>query len=226
MFYDPKIRCLLRIKDSMNKSKIALLTVVAMTAFAANSLLCRMALRGARIDAASFTLNVWHYSLAQSAPAIFASRKLKPGTTGGLYSAPLLWFTADQDWSPLIAHEGSDYEADIRFGLPATDSRLIPWSIACALCGTENTRTANHVSATFAHVIARRKWFASREAISLTSLHFEVLRDGRWCPEGADRSEHGRTAANPWGELLSPDPGRNAIRAAGAQALAWINSHR
>ena len=40
----------------MNKSNIALLTVVAMTAFAANSLLCRMALRGARIDAASFTL--------------------------------------------------------------------------------------------------------------------------------------------------------------------------
>ena len=40
----------------MTKSKIMLLTVVAMTAFAANSLLCRLALRGAHIDAASFTL--------------------------------------------------------------------------------------------------------------------------------------------------------------------------
>ena len=40
----------------MNKSKVVLLTVVTMMAFAANSLLCRMALRGAHIDAANFTL--------------------------------------------------------------------------------------------------------------------------------------------------------------------------
>ncbi len=39
----------------MNKTKVVLLTVVAMIAFAANSLLCRVALRGAHIDAASFT---------------------------------------------------------------------------------------------------------------------------------------------------------------------------
>jgi len=40
----------------MDKTKVMLLTVVAVIAFAANSLLCRMALRGAHIDAASFTL--------------------------------------------------------------------------------------------------------------------------------------------------------------------------
>jgi len=40
----------------MSKIKVALLTLTAMIAFAANSLLCRMALRGAHIDAASFTL--------------------------------------------------------------------------------------------------------------------------------------------------------------------------
>ena len=40
----------------MNKTKVVLLTLTAMIAFAANSLLCRMALRTAHIDAASFTL--------------------------------------------------------------------------------------------------------------------------------------------------------------------------
>jgi drug/metabolite transporter (DMT)-like permease len=40
----------------MNKSHVAWLTTLAMIAFAANSLLCRMALRGGHIDAASFTL--------------------------------------------------------------------------------------------------------------------------------------------------------------------------
>ena len=40
----------------MSKINIGLLTVAAMLAFAANSILCRWALRGAHIDAASFTL--------------------------------------------------------------------------------------------------------------------------------------------------------------------------
>lgn len=39
----------------MSKTRIVLLTTIAMVAFAANSLLCRMALREAHIDAASFT---------------------------------------------------------------------------------------------------------------------------------------------------------------------------
>src|ERR1700742_2585844 len=37
-------------------ARIAMLTVVAMLAFAGNSLLCRLALKGTQIDAASFTL--------------------------------------------------------------------------------------------------------------------------------------------------------------------------
>ncbi|MDB5976022.1 MAG: hypothetical protein JWR07_2782, partial [Nevskia sp.] len=38
-----------------NQAAVAALTVIALTGFAANSLLCRMALRGGAIDAASFT---------------------------------------------------------------------------------------------------------------------------------------------------------------------------
>ncbi|KXU96008.1 hypothetical protein CR51_23865 [Caballeronia megalochromosomata] len=43
-------------KPSSHGARIAVLTVAAMLAFAGNSLLCRLALKGTRIDAASFTL--------------------------------------------------------------------------------------------------------------------------------------------------------------------------
>jgi len=78
MFYDPTIHCLLKIKHSMNKTRVALLTVVAMMAFAANSLLCRMALRGAHIDAASFTL----IRLASGALMLWFIVWLRGGTVG------------------------------------------------------------------------------------------------------------------------------------------------
>src|SRR5690349_12412695 len=41
---------------SSHGARIALLTTIAMLAFAGNSLLCRFALKGTRIDAATFTL--------------------------------------------------------------------------------------------------------------------------------------------------------------------------
>lgn len=45
----------LRTLPPMSKTQVMLLTTLAMIAFAANSLLCRIALREAHIDAASFT---------------------------------------------------------------------------------------------------------------------------------------------------------------------------
>ena len=62
----------------MTKSKVVLLTVVAMIAFAANSLLCRLALREAHIDAASFTL----IRLASGAIMLWLIVRLRGGTIG------------------------------------------------------------------------------------------------------------------------------------------------
>ena len=62
----------------MTKSKVVLLTVVAMMAFAANSLLCRLALREAHIDAASFTL----IRLASGAIMLWLIVRLRGGTIG------------------------------------------------------------------------------------------------------------------------------------------------
>ena len=62
----------------MNKTNVVLSTAVAMMAFAANSLLCRVALRGAHIDAASFTL----IRLASGALVLWLIVQLRGGTAG------------------------------------------------------------------------------------------------------------------------------------------------
>lgn len=62
----------------MAKSKVVFLTVVAMMAFAANSLLCRLALRAAHIDAASFTL----IRLASGAIMLWLIVRLRGDTIG------------------------------------------------------------------------------------------------------------------------------------------------
>lgn len=62
----------------MNKTTVVLLTTVAMLAFAANSLLCRVALRGGHIDAASFTL----VRLAAGALILWLIVRLRSGGIG------------------------------------------------------------------------------------------------------------------------------------------------
>lgn len=68
----------------MTKTKIVVLTVVAMIAFAANSLLCRVALRGAHIDAASFTL----IRLASGALVLWLIVRLRNGSVASHGSWP------------------------------------------------------------------------------------------------------------------------------------------
>ncbi len=62
----------------MPNSKVVFLTVLAMLAFAANSLLCRLALRAAHIDAASFTL----IRLASGAIMLWMIVRLRGNTVG------------------------------------------------------------------------------------------------------------------------------------------------
>lgn len=63
----------------MNKTRVLLLTALAMLAFAANSLLCRVALRETGIDAASFT----GIRLASGALALWLIVRLREGGLGG-----------------------------------------------------------------------------------------------------------------------------------------------
>lgn len=80
----------------MSRMRITLLTVLAMLAFAGNSLLCRLALKGTAIDAASFTLARVASAAAVLWVIVLARRRLRSpgvqrGTGGSWYSALALF---------------------------------------------------------------------------------------------------------------------------------------
>ena len=75
----------------MNSSlRLVLLTVLAMLAFAGNSLLCRIALRDTAIDAATFTA-VRIASGALTLAVILAARRIRPTTGGSWWAAAMLF---------------------------------------------------------------------------------------------------------------------------------------
>lgn len=72
----------------MGGGPLLVLTTLAMTAFAANSLLCRVALRGMEIDAASFTA----IRIVSGAAVLWVVLKLRAGTTIGSWTSALALF--------------------------------------------------------------------------------------------------------------------------------------
>ena len=75
----------------MNSSlRLVLLTVLAMLAFAGNSLLCRIALRDTAIDAATFTA-VRIASGALTLAVILAGRRIRSATGGSWWAAAMLF---------------------------------------------------------------------------------------------------------------------------------------
>lgn len=75
---------------SMTAARVLLLTALAMASFAANSLLCRIALRDTAIDAVTFT-TVRMIAGALTLWLIVALRRGKPGVSGSWYSALALF---------------------------------------------------------------------------------------------------------------------------------------
>ncbi len=88
---------------------------------------------------------VWHYAPWATLPQIVAAGALLPGEPGRDGEAPLLWFSARQDWEPTATRHVMDGGRPrpmtflehrqrlgcVRFGLPADDTRLLPWMDAC-----------------------------------------------------------------------------------------------
>ena len=82
------------VTTSQPRVRTALLTVIALMAFAGNSLLCRLALTRTRIDAASFTT----IRIASGALVLLLLVQLRPGRkhTGGSWPSALalIWYAA------------------------------------------------------------------------------------------------------------------------------------
>lgn len=70
----------------------------------------------------------------------------------------------------------------IRFGLLASDLRLLDWKAACAMAGTKREmrrdmeRVGKKIGAIPAH------WFAIAQSVPLSELTLEVFGEGAWHP--------------------------------------------
>ena len=123
----------------------------------------------------------------------------------------MLWFSANQRWEPTATKLYSSKQGQrrltfeeqvrlvgcIRFGLPATDARLLDWKAACAFAGTKrDTRRAmeqagKRLGANPAH------WFAVGQAIPIEELHLQI-----WC-NGWHDTTGPRDMAEAWTKAIT-----------------------
>ena len=148
---------------------------------------------------------VWHYAPWAHLSAIVESGALRGSNAGADGERPMLWFSANQQWEPTATKMAVDMQGNlaqltfkqqsekfgcIRFGLPASDCRLMSWKDSCAMAGTprETRRTLEKVG-------KRRggnpsHWFAVSSEIRLNELHFQVWIDGQWHPAHGEIEEY------------------------------------
>jgi hypothetical protein len=128
--------------------------------------------------------HVWHYTQAELLPLFREAGEARPSNRGQPHKRPLLWFSNNQIWEPMAA---SLFERDrqtcsaLRFGLDASDERLLRWREACVIAGEAAWRTAVHEA--FAKDYGSdpvKQWFASLSPIPLAHFEVEVWRDERW----------------------------------------------
>lgn len=138
---------------------------------------------------------VFHYAPWAILPAIVASGSLRPSNAGALAEQPLLWFSANQVWEPtatkmIRAKDGTVSQLSfdeqlarlgcIRFGLGASDARLLNWKSACTAAGTPRDqrraleRSGRKRGADHAH------WFAVAGPVVLGDLAFHVFAEKAW----------------------------------------------
>ena len=98
----------------MSARTVFLLTVSAMLAFAGNSLLCRIALRGAHIDPASFTLVRLAAGALMLAPISYARKG--GGIRGGSWTSAIMLFTYAAAFSLAYASLSAGTGALLLFG--------------------------------------------------------------------------------------------------------------
>lgn len=140
---------------------------------------------------------VWHYAPWAYLEEISRSGALKPSNAKAENEHPLLWFSANQKWEPtatkmrrsengeaipLTFAEQAESFGCIRFGLPASDSRLLNWPDSCKAAGTPGNLKRGMENAGRRCGANPYHWFAVSSEIRLNELHFQVWIDGQWHP--------------------------------------------
>ena len=140
---------------------------------------------------------VFHYAPWAYLPRIVTSGALLPSNAGAEHEVQILWFSAHQKWEPTACKlrkmpDGTFKRMSfqeqlvsfgcIRFGLAASDLRLLEWKVACSMAGTKREvrrdleRVGRKLGASPSH------WFATTQSVPLSELDLEVFGEGAWHP--------------------------------------------
>jgi hypothetical protein len=134
------------------------------------------------------TIMYWHYAPWEYLPSIVESGNLRASNAGAPDELPMLWFSANQQWEPTAtkvdnkqnrgnAHDIKQQDERfgcIRFGLSATDSRLLNWNDACHANGITRDIRRSMEKAGKKLGGDPANWYATAQNISITELYFQV----------------------------------------------------
>jgi len=122
---------------------------------------------------------VWHYTDQRFVAEIFEAGELRPAHTVGLYGAPLLWFSADQQWEPMATMTMlTPREEAVRFGIDASDPRLLNWKATCDFVGRTSGERKHYEKVYKKCGANATHWRAAPEPIPLEALTYQTWRIG------------------------------------------------
>lgn len=138
----------------------------------------------------------WHYAPWAYLPKMVKDGFLEPRNAGAPTELPLLWFSRNQRWEPTATKLIRDPHGQLvkitflqqaelfgctRFGIAATDERLVGWEETCSTRGLSSRHKASLEAAGRALGAKPQDWFATTAAVPLRELDFQVWV-GRWLP--------------------------------------------
>jgi len=150
---------------------------------------------------------VWHYTVGTRLSAISDSGQLIPTRSPHAgASLGVLWFSRQQKWEPSTArtawmrHQAARAAFPLvdglyRFGLPATDSRLIPWPTVTRVADIDIPEAMAMVSAGLRRGACPTDWLGALSAIPLSGLRFQRWNGEAW--QDADLQEAAQNVRAP-----------------------------
>ncbi|CAG9168278.1 hypothetical protein LMG23992_01077 [Cupriavidus laharis] len=135
---------------------------------------------------------VWHYTVGTRLPAIAESGLLIPARSlHATASLGVLWFSRQQTWEPSTARTGwkrhpaarsafPEKDGVFRFGLPASDIRLVPWPSVTRLADIDIPEAMAMVSAGLRRGGTPTDWLGVLAQVPLTELRFQRWDGAAW----------------------------------------------
>jgi hypothetical protein len=141
---------------------------------------------------------VWHYTTCSHLSEIIKVEELRCSNAGAPDLVPLLWFSSNQSWEPTAAkmvadpngrglrklrfNEQAKLFGCVRFGLSASDPRLLDWKAACTFDGTSREMRRKMELKGKRDGADPKDWFAIAASVPLaeTAFQFWAPRQSTW----------------------------------------------